>query len=64
MMADLITEPRIGDVDGFYEALIAAHEGLSDEDSRKLNAKLILLFANHIGERAVLDEALKLARNS
>lgn len=54
--------PRIGDPDGFYEKLIAAHEGLSDAASSRLNARLILILANHIGEGAVLDEALQLAR--
>ena len=48
--------------DDFYEALIAAHEGLSDEDSERLNARLILMLANHIGDLNVLNEALQAAR--
>lgn len=50
--------------DDFYEALIRAHEGLSDEQSRALNARLILILANHIGDVAVLGEAIALARRS
>ena len=48
--------------DDFYEALIEAHRDLADEDSERLNARLILLLANHIGDIAVLKEALALAR--
>jgi hypothetical protein len=48
--------------DDFYEMLIEAHRGLSDEASAALNARLILLLSNHIGDLTVLGEALKLAR--
>ncbi len=48
--------------DDFYESLIAAHHGLSDEQSSMLNARLILLLANHIGDLATVREALALAR--
>jgi len=48
--------------DDFYEALIDAHRDLSDEQSALLNARLILLLANHIGDLGVLREALKIAR--
>jgi len=48
--------------DDFYEALIEAHRGLDDEQSERLNARLILLLANHIGELGVLREALAAAR--
>lgn len=50
--------------DDFYEALIDAHNGLSDEQSEALNARLILLLANHIGDLRVLREALQAARQS
>ncbi len=50
--------------DDFYEALIDAHRDLSDEQSEALNARLILLLANHIGDIAVLREALGLARKA
>ncbi len=48
--------------DDFYEMLIDAHRDLSDEQSALLNAKLVLLLANHVGEIAVLREALEKAR--
>ena len=48
--------------DGFYQALVAAHQGLTDAQSELLNARLVLLLANHIGDLAVLREALDLAR--
>jgi hypothetical protein len=48
--------------DAFYDALIAAHQGLSDEQSELFNARLILLLANHVGDLAVLREAIALAR--
>jgi len=49
--------------DDFYQALIDAHRDLSDAQSERLNARLILLLANHIGDIAVLREALALARS-
>lgn len=52
---------RISDPDSFYEALIEAHRGLSEEASQRLNARLILILANQIGDRQVLDDALALA---
>ena len=50
--------------DHFYEQLVHAHRGLSDAQSEQLNARLVLLLANHIGDLRVLDEALALARHS
>ncbi len=47
--------------DAFYETLIAAHRGLDDQASQALNARLILLLANHIGDLQVLREALAAA---
>jgi hypothetical protein len=55
-------EPNIADPDGFYEELINAQRDLDEAQARKMNARLILLLANHIGERAVLSEALEKAR--
>ena len=60
-MVDLTLAPNIPDPDGFYERLIDAHRGLSDADSALLNARLILLLANQLGDRAVLDAALEKA---
>lgn len=48
--------------DDFYEALIETHRGLDDEQSAMVNARLILLLANHIGDIAVLREAMRIAR--
>lgn len=48
--------------DDFYETLIDSHRDLSDEQSALLNAKLILLLANHIGDITVLREAMAIAR--
>lgn len=48
--------------DDFYEALIDAHRDLSDQQSAMLNARLILLLSNHIGDIAVLREAMQIAR--
>ena len=56
--------PNIADPDGFYEQLIAAQCDLSDEQADILLAKLVLILSNHIGDRAVLDEALALARSN
>ena len=50
--------------DDFYEALIQTHHELSDEQSERVNARLILLLANHIGDITVLREAMRLARDA
>ena len=63
-MAHLITDSNIPDPDAFYERLIRAHQGLDDAQSTALNARLVLLLANHIGDVRVLDEALRAARDS
>lgn len=59
----LRTEPRLTSPDDFYEALIELHRDLSDEQSHQLNARLILLLANHIGDETVLAEALAAVTN-
>ena len=50
--------------DEFYERLVAAHQGLSERQSGVLNARLILLLANQIGDRTILAQALAAARAS
>jgi hypothetical protein len=50
--------------DDFYESLMRAHHGLSETESHTLNARLVLILANHIGDLAVLRDALALARRS
>ena len=61
-MAALIIEPNHPAPDDFYERLIATHRGLSDDESALVNAKLILLLANHIGDPEVLAQAMATAR--
>ncbi|SDG02162.1 DUF2783 domain-containing protein [Thalassobaculum litoreum] len=61
-MPDLILDPNIDRPDDFYAALIAAHDGLSKEESDALNARLILILANHVGDRETLSQALAAAR--
>lgn len=57
-------QANIAEPDGFYEELIASQRDLSDEQADLLLAKLVLILANHIGDRAVLREALDLARHN
>ena len=59
----LITKPNLADSDGFYAELLATHRGLTDPASQALNARLILILANHIGDKDVLSQALHLARD-
>ena len=61
-MATLNHEPNLAAPDEFYEALIEAHRDLTAAQSQAVNARLILLLANHIGDHAVLREALRRAR--
>ena len=61
---DLITTPHLDAPDDFYEALIDCHRDLSNDDSHALNARLVLLLANHIGAFDVLKQALRAARDS
>jgi hypothetical protein len=58
------TEPNIADPDGFYEAWIAAHEGLADGESADLDARLVLLLANQVGDMAVLLKCIAAARDA
>lgn len=57
----LTVTPNFEDADGFYAGLLAAHRGRSEPESHALNARLVLILANHVGDRAVLAEALDLA---
>lgn len=60
----LTTEPHLDRPDDVYEALIDMHRDLTDAQSQSANAHLILLLANHIGNAAVLREAMALARSA
>jgi phosphoribosyl 1,2-cyclic phosphodiesterase len=74
-MMSLITEPNFHESgkryfrdfspgDDFYQLLIDTHRDLSESQSAMLNAKLILILANHIGDISVLREAMQVARDS
>lgn len=58
----LKTEPNLPEHEAFYACLMAAHEGLDEDQSLALNARLVLLLANHIGDIAVLEQAIAQAR--
>ena len=57
-------DPNIQDPDELYAAIIEAHSDLSESESMALNARLVLLLANHIGDAAVVREAIAVARKS
>jgi len=63
-MTKLILSPNIEMADDFYAELIAAHDGLSKDESDALNARLVLTLSNHIGDREVLTEAIEVARKA
>ena len=60
-MPKLTTAPNIPDPDGFYAELLALHEGREKDESDAINARLLLILANHIGDREVLREAFATA---
>ena len=60
----LNTEPNITQPDDFYQALIDAHTGLTAAQSAALNARLILLLANQVGDPDTLRAAIAAARDS
>ena len=55
-------DPNLAAPDDFYEALLGIHRDLTEAQSALVNARLILLLANHIGDAAVLREAMQAAR--
>ena len=58
---NLNLDPNIPDPDGFYQELIDSQRDMTDARAQMMNCKLILVLANHIGDRAVLSEALRVA---
>ncbi|CCD96056.1 conserved hypothetical protein [Bradyrhizobium sp. ORS 375] len=58
----LILTPNISDTDDFYAELIGSQRELSEDEALRMNARLVLLLANHVGDRATLSEAIRLAR--
>ena len=63
-MSTLILKANIDRADDFYADLLEVHDGRSKEESDAYNARLILLLANHIGERAILSEAIAAAKRT
>ena len=61
-MAGLNVDLNLASPDDFYAALVELHRGLSDEQSELVNARLILLLSNHVGDIEVLREAMRRAR--
>ncbi|MCH4151893.1 MAG: DUF2783 domain-containing protein [Sphingobium sp.] len=55
----LVTSPNLANADGVYEKLIALHHGLDEEESMRVNARLILLLINHIGDADIVSEAIR-----
>jgi hypothetical protein len=64
MAAKLRTDPQLVTPDSFYEKLLALHEGLDADGGRRADAALVLVLANHIGDEAVLEEAIALVRKA
>lgn len=62
-MSGLVTTPNVGRPDEIYERLVALHAGRTEEESRLINARLIMLLINHIGDEDILREAIALAGN-
>lgn len=58
----LSTQSNFSSPDAAYRRIVEAHRGLTDEQSAALDAALVLILANHIGDIAVLDEAIALAK--
>jgi hypothetical protein len=60
-MSELILEPNLPQVDDIYQWLVDAHAGRSEAASMRLNARLILILANHVGDPQVIREAIDCA---
>ena len=57
----LNTKPNIPDPDGFYQELIDSQREMDDAQAERMNCKLVLILANHIGDREIIREAIRLA---
>ncbi len=57
----LTLTPNIPDPDGFYQELIDSQRDMTEEQAEAMNCRLILVLANHVGDRDVIREALKVA---
>ena len=63
-MAKLLTASRFANPDAAYVALVEARRGLTEAAAADLDARLVLILANHIGDMEVLAEAITLAKGS
>ncbi len=63
-MTRLVTKPNFVDADAAYVALVEARRGLTPQDAAALDTRLVLILANHIGDMAVLGEAITLAKST
>ena len=61
-MTGLITTPNLEGADDIYEKLVGLHDGLTEAESLKVWAKLVVTLVNHIGDRAIVEQAIALAR--
>jgi len=61
-MSELITQLNVSRPDDIYEQLIELHAGLTEEESMRVNARLILLLLNHIGDESIVRDAIAAAR--
>lgn len=59
----LVTAPNLDDPDGTYEAIAHAHRGLDAAESARLNLHLVLVLANHVGRREIVEEAIRVAKS-
>lgn len=60
-MSRLVLDPNLINVDDIYQALVDAHADRTDAESMRLNARLVLLMANHIGDAEIVREAIAYA---
>lgn len=60
-MSELNLDPNFSDPDAFYAALADLHRERTPQDSEKINARLILLLANQVGDQRILDQAMVIA---
>jgi hypothetical protein len=58
----LITDSRFSDPDAAFRLIVEAHRGLTEAESAALNAKLVLILANHVGDISVLKQAIAVAK--
>ena len=61
---NLQLEPNLADPDGFYQELIGMQRDLDEEQAALFQARLLLVLANHVGDRAVLSQAMEVARRA